>query len=474
MPINVATLLIEDEDDQAARALRILEPLGFDVQTVSNAEEARRLLAAKGGTFDLIVVDRRLPGSDREEPLDAVGDELLEDVCVLSPDSLVVVLTGRADVPQVQKAMADRGELSLEPGPPLDRVRHFEKTNYRGFEEYLSSVVDRLSQLHDFSIEYVVDGGVGTLPPEERRLLAKVGAAVQSSAITVRLLDGGLTGDSVYRAEAIDANGATVGRFIVKTRLRNILAPGPTGNYQMLHDSALVAMPFKRVFGLSSGREAQLIQDVGVSESLFSLLRHDEEMALSVLGVATDSIDSRMQRIRRVVTITELIAPLLEWDEFESAAHRLGIAALSGLMRVTSTSGPQHGDLHGANVLVASQRPVLIDFDRECVATETLDPVTLFLSSLFHPASPVSGTEWMRSSPTELLSDSFLVGCPYPGWFAALQDWARTSAIGQDEVWAIALAYCLRQIRFPESAERPEVVAWAEALARSAANHLAR
>ena len=67
---------------------------GWDTASAANGEEAISRL--QEGDFDIVYLDLALPGKD--------GIEILQDVKVLRPDQIVVILTGQASVEKAVKA----------------------------------------------------------------------------------------------------------------------------------------------------------------------------------------------------------------------------------------------------------------------------------------------------------------------------------------------------------------------------------
>ena len=78
-------LIVEDEAQLARNIARGLTEEGFTVLTAGSAEEAERVVA--GGTFEAIVLDRRLPGKD--------GLTFLRELRANGNQTPVLVLTAR-------------------------------------------------------------------------------------------------------------------------------------------------------------------------------------------------------------------------------------------------------------------------------------------------------------------------------------------------------------------------------------------
>ncbi len=81
-------VIVEDEKGARETLCGILEEVGYTVQTTGNRAEAAR--AIKGGAFDAVITDIRLP--------DVSGLEILELAKEQNPDAAVIMMTGYASM----------------------------------------------------------------------------------------------------------------------------------------------------------------------------------------------------------------------------------------------------------------------------------------------------------------------------------------------------------------------------------------
>ncbi|MGA9753163.1 MAG: response regulator [Acidobacteriota bacterium] len=95
-------LLIVDDEESILLALKdLLREEGQAIDTSSNYEEALNLLAAH--RYDLVIVDLRLSGCDRDE-----GMEILKRVHRDHPDTPVILITAYCG-PEVEKQARESG-----------------------------------------------------------------------------------------------------------------------------------------------------------------------------------------------------------------------------------------------------------------------------------------------------------------------------------------------------------------------------
>lgn len=88
-------LLIDDEDLLREGCKRLLEMAGYEVKSSGNPEEGLRW--ARGETFDIALVDYRMPGM--------TGIELIQKLRIISPAIDIVMMTGYASIETAVEAM---------------------------------------------------------------------------------------------------------------------------------------------------------------------------------------------------------------------------------------------------------------------------------------------------------------------------------------------------------------------------------
>jgi len=91
---GISILIVEDDDD-AREALFTFLGVEFTCFAAATAEEAMRLIGARN--FNLVLTDIHLPG--------ASGLELCRFVYTMSPDTVMMVMTGMADIRYRSKAI---------------------------------------------------------------------------------------------------------------------------------------------------------------------------------------------------------------------------------------------------------------------------------------------------------------------------------------------------------------------------------
>ncbi len=88
-------LIVDDEKNIRLTVTRALEPLGYEISSAVNGEEALQKL--KEQAFGLILLDLRMPGMD--------GMEVLRQVVKLRPDIRVIILSAHGTIENAVEAI---------------------------------------------------------------------------------------------------------------------------------------------------------------------------------------------------------------------------------------------------------------------------------------------------------------------------------------------------------------------------------
>ncbi|OGW30024.1 MAG: hypothetical protein A2X59_08450 [Nitrospirae bacterium GWC2_42_7] len=77
-------LVIDDEEIIRTSCLRILSPEGYEIKTAGNGQDGLKMLEEE--TFDLVLVDLKMPGMD--------GIEVQKEIRSRWPETKVSIITG--------------------------------------------------------------------------------------------------------------------------------------------------------------------------------------------------------------------------------------------------------------------------------------------------------------------------------------------------------------------------------------------
>lgn len=447
-------LLIEDDHLQAAAIERACCPdaTPATIEVVSNGVDAE--VALEDNEYDLIICDLALPADERRlDPDTDEGLRLFDLIRDGSQGTPVMILSGNADLQMMQRFFK-RGRSADLYGTRTEQplVHFYDKEQLPDCIGAVRSHVARTLQLDQLALE--VPEGI-PLGLSDERALRIYGRRTGAARATVDSLAGGLSGARTLRVAFQDATGANTGTVVVK-----LGALGSVAREAARYDEVAPLLPVGLgahvlfVVGAGAGKRGALVYQLADehTETLFGLLEKQDGAALQAakrLRARLNEWVADAPTIRR--SLTDLRRPLVsdlklrEADRDHSAERGIEVD-----IRESMT----HGDLHGLNVLVNPQgEPTLIDYGEVRRANAALDPVTLELSAVFHPAMVRRLAGW----PTDVQArawadlDAYCDGCPIEDFVRECRAWAVDVSEGDAELLATAYAFATRQIKYGES-----------------------
>lgn len=465
---NPIAVLVEDDPQQADFTLGVLETAGYNVRSFDSIAPVLDYLHTSADLVDLFVLDRRLPVNAGEPATDEFGDELLKEVRLDYPDARLIVFTGFATIRHVQDSLQGGGQLPAQGGQPIDRVTVLEKDQSLEFKGQVEQLRQFLQSLED--VEILATIGASPLSDLDKRALRRLAFEYRAVSISVASLGGGLTGASVWRCEL----SRTEGR-IATVVAKRVKSPGCRGGLPELLPLANATATIATLSGLMAGSHLNVLQIAGESPcALMDFIAQQPARAVELAQPIWNALHGVAAQ-HRALTVAQLCQPLIAWEHLSDILLPYGIQTPAGSLTVTTQVGPRHGDLHPGNVLIDNDQAVLIDFDSETFAAGALDPITMLISTLVHPGSPIRGALWpsMSEISSSFGTADFGRGHACELWFRGVQAWVDECQTSQREYWALVLAYAGRQLRYPDVLEDPETVQRVVAIAERAAEALA-
>ena len=465
---NPIAVLVEDDAQQAVVSEGVLNAARYDVRSFNSIAPALNYLRACPDLIDLFVLDRRLPMNAGEAATDEFGDELLDEIRVDYPDARLIVFTGFATIRHVQEALQGGGLLPTQSDRSIDRITVLEKDQSLEFKEEVERLRQLLQSLDD--IEITTPLVPSLLSDLDKRVLRRLAFHYRAVSVSASALGGGLTDASVWRCELNRAEGHIA--TVVAKRVNSV---GVRGGLPELLPHANTTSTTATLSGLMGGSRLNVLQVAGESPyALMSIIAEHPARAVELVRPIWDSLHGLTSQ-RKSLSVAELCASLIEWEKLSELLGPYGIQLPAGSLSATTQIGVRHGDLHPGNVLVDNEHAVLIDFDSTTFAAGALDPITMLLSTLVHPDSPIRGSSWPDASDiaSNFATSSFALGHACEPWFQGVHEWVDECRTSQREYWALVLAYAGRQLRYKDVVQDDEVVSRVVAIARRAAGALA-
>lgn len=457
MPNRVHVLIIEDNTAQAAwfeKACGDALPPGEGlIEVAASARAAVELLERQH--FDLAICDLAIPAnqvsltSDRQHGLRVVrairdqhGGLPLIIVSEHSDDpALVRTLIRDAETADPYGAGADFAMLSCFPNEELPECRR-----------ELTLALERSASVAGLP---VTGADAAELATSEVRAIQVFARSCGGSAAQVAGMDGGMSGAKTLRV-TVRADGQEIALVAAKLGSRErVLEEANAYRQASIRLPVGLGVPLSSTVdaGASGVGGAFYGLAVDYTRDLFECLEHAPADAQAVVRSLQKRLapvyDNASERERTLLELRRNI--VFGADARDAGPLETAILELD-LRKIATTECLQHGDMHGKNVLVNPVcEPMLIDYGDVRRTTGCLDPVTLELSAVFHPAAQTARGNWPTEVQAASWSDleAYVEHCPFGDYIRACREWTTTVATGRDEVDAVVLAYCLRQLHFP-------------------------
>jgi CheY-like chemotaxis protein len=408
--------------------------------------------------FDLVVLDRKLPTVDGALDEDvAHGAAVYAHIRTAAPGTPILFWTAFPDEEYFNQILHDARQENVFGAGELPMIRAIAKSRFDQLNQAIAEVHDALQRLQEVELRQR-PGLEMDLTATQGRVLKVFARRVGGDAVEVAALTGGLSEAIVIRA-AVFVGGRplslAVGKILRIDELR-----GEEACYQRfnrLGPGAAPAMVCQVRAGAAHLGGAFYQLAAGYDRSLFEVLSDVPDAGPEVVRRLRESTRSWAEAAQESRTSIREVRRLLvndaTFDVAQATLHDLDLAALETEM-ITWRRQCCHGDLHGENVLINTERaPILIDFGEANDLPAAWDPLTLELSAISHPGGLRRSLEWPTLEQIAQWSDInvYLQDCPYAGYIRACREWAFEVAPGNRTLYAVAYCYGLRQFKYPDT-----------------------
>jgi CheY-like chemotaxis protein len=457
-------ILVENDDD----VIDILEetakqsPREIEILVARSQDSAIEILTSTRA--QLAIFDLQIPTTDGALDEDVLhGMHVFHESTRLLPGTPRIVWSGRATGREYEQIIAAKTEgdpYGLDEQTPM--LEFFNKDDLRACAKRVVAIAGHMHALSNIRVS--PEPAPLTLSDDERLVLQQYARRVGGTLVRVSEVGGGLSDARAFRSRVYAADGRMLSRVLAKV--------GPVALPQDEHAR------FRRfVTGVLDGANfaplaGQVEHGAGPLGGLFyGLLEEFESSLFGLVGIGeTGSAAPAAKCVARIQRATanwhhESTQSDIRFVDIRRSlvkdARKARVQAAAGVdldqldeLRLYANAATQHGDLHGENILVAQDgHPVLIDFARTGEAFSALDPVTLELSVLFHPDSPLLGGSWPAPGQGKRWAfiDEYLVDCPVPAFVKACRTWAFDCAAEAREVYAHVASFALRQLDYDDT-----------------------
>lgn len=458
MPNRVHVLIVEDGAAQAAwleeACGEALAPSDLLVEVAGNASAALELLDRQH--FDLAICDLAIPANavsitpDRQHGLRVV--RAIRDQHGGLP---LMIVSEHSDDPALMRALIREAGTADPYGAGADSSMLVCFANEE-LPECKRELADALRRSASVAELPVTGADAAALTAGEVRAIQVFARSCGGSAAQVAGMDGGMSGAKTLRLTVLGAEGQETALVAAKLGSRHrVLAESNAHRQASILLPVDLGVPLSSTVDAGAGGQGGAFYALAVdyTRDLFACL----EQAPADAAAVVRSLRERLAPVYDKATQIERTLLKLRRDIVFGADARdagpLESAILALDQRtIATTDCLQHGDMHGKNVLVnAACDPMLIDYADVRRTTGCLDPVTLELSAVFHPAAQTARMDWPTDAQAAAWTDldTYVENCPFEEYVRACREWTMAVAAAPQEVDAVVLSYCLRQLHFP-------------------------
>lgn len=452
---NLCRLLLIEDDPREANAIErscCPDPSKVAIDVVGNSADAEEAL--EKNEYDVILCDLALPSDGRQiDPDTAEGLRLIQLMGEQSRGTPVIIISAHADLHMATNFLdASRvGDLyGTQVAEPL--VRFFPKEDLPDCVAAVRAHIAKTEALDSFVL---TRSGVD-LSLSEERALRIYGRRQGAVSAVVEPFDSGLSAAKTLKVSLVDSDGADAGCVVAKLGdLRRVTREAERSTQVAPRLPVGLGAVVLYVVQAGAGCRGALIYQFAdeYSSTLFGLLAEgNDKGAVKVVARLRERILEKWLK-----NAPEIVNGLAEVRRRSVSDAELRNAEVSipeeRDIEVNVRKALSHGDLHGFNILVRDDgEPTLIDYGEVRVGNAALDPITLELSALFHPAFTGQTAGWptVEQGAAWFDLDTYCFGSPFEGFVRACREWAGLASAGPEEILATAYSYSIRQAKYQE------------------------
>jgi CheY-like chemotaxis protein len=454
-------LLVEDNATFASQVEKALADMP-DCELVWAKSRDAAVAVLEAEAFELILLDRRIPtiNDQLDDHIDH-GQAVFTFIRDRLPGTPVWFLTGTEDTDFAADLLGEARQLDL------NGTRHDEALYRVWWKRKISDAVKALKAfgvqrgiLDNIALNLHQDNGAFELSSDEQRVVRLFARRHDGASVTVVSLNGGYSDSRVLRLTVHHADGRPLLSAAAK-----VASFGATRDEHARyndHINKLVAGGFPQIIEVmpaGAGAVGGIFYGMvgGGVENIFARIAGNPDGAAAipplVRAIQAPWHDAGKAKAVTVGQVRRKLIGDVALDKAKAELQDIDISAVEA-KKIQVTESCQHNDMHGANVVFGGDgRPMLIDFGDAGGSFAALDPITLELSMIFHSQrAKLPGTWPSEARMAEWPDlDAYVADCPYAGFIRACRQWALEVSASEEECLALAYAYAVRQLKYPDT-----------------------
>jgi CheY-like chemotaxis protein len=454
-------LVVEDKIEEA----KVLQESVQDVDNIQAHFAISRdsaLVKINSDEFDLVILDLQIPPNDGSLAAHVDhGMMVLETLQQIQPWSAVYFFSAFGTVTRVRDILdRNRQEDIFGSGDPQSMIRFIEKSELTECTNAIKAYAAMLSELEKIVYE---GSDINSLSNEHIRLLKLFARGLKGTKVNAEILTGGKSATKtmkiLVRDECDSVKSVAVAKLGKSLKVKDELdgfkehvSPIlPVGSFA--HHISSINVGARSYGGNFFGLANQYPSNV------YQVLATDEALACKVVSKLSEYeanwLKNAPSKHFSVASLRNFFMPDDKFAPYRSLFDTDWLTKMEA-KEFELTWCPQHGDLHGFNVLVDdSSTPLLIDYVETRQAPAALDPIVLELSIWFHPDALFMRQHFAPDFEkwSDLANYKHTTG--YPNFTNECRQWSfggsKNDAIG---ACVTAFAFCCKQLKYMDADKR--------------------
>lgn len=454
---NCHVLCVEDEDEVRSFLLSELKEVSPKVEvTFATCRDDAVAMFEGNHFFDFITLDLTIPTEAGSfEKSSKNGLAVLGAATSLSPGTPILILTGTSTPEMIAEFLRNSNNLDIwSSGDSRPTVSHLTKSNIAKLPLEIAPRVAAILALSEVELSYTFE----QLPLPHDRLFRIFAKKFNAVVVNINVIGGGYSDAKVYSLELHDARGVQLHRCVAKCGERTEIDVDAQNFDTYVGRLEPEATPRKLDhlrYGASDSSAVFYGLASSYPDSFFSACDKGlitPQIHSSLVSILSNWHDHPVQERKQ---IRDIRRSLLSDKHFDKLVEEYDLGKVLDFEDnyLQCNISCIHGDLHGENILVSTEKSgsTLIDYGDVMTGCSILDPLTLECSFLFHAKSP--GSSWPSIDTLNKWSslEEYLEGCPYSDDIRFCRQWITRLGVSNRELAACLYSYSLRQLKYRDT-----------------------
>jgi len=452
-------LYVEDDVSTAKSLVDTINTSGKKIEfTISSTlTDAQQQL--NDNLFDYLILDLAIPLDTGDEADILHGAALLSEIQDRFPGLAVMILTGQSTDQLVSELLEGVKEINLWGQQLRKDVIQYSKLYMDKVYKMLLADYDLYQSMSSIPITSFQNQPLTAEILTQEKIIVKSYCKFREGDLCrLEPIREGASESSVYRIKTVDQSNQILDATLAKIGSHDDIEL-ELNNYRDYVTRLGFGNFIPRIeVNIAGGYDKTAVfynLAEGYERNFFDIA--DEEIAQTAVQEVKDALSRwHLASNTQMVTIGFIRRLLCSDESFQKIMAKRGDLNVDEIenKEVRVNMSIQHGDLHGANILVTSEgKSAIIDNGDIKQAPVSLDPITLALSPWFHQQGLAVFKEKEKAAYT-LASWFERETCEAelgnPEWLSLVRNWIQEVTFSHLEVAAVVFAYAIRQLKYDD------------------------